>query len=564
MARTSQKRGIVSKDGPAKRVRAANATRRAQPAKTNKQRTAAARRKAQGVSLAPPSPLNTAPTTVLDVFVFGTGDAGELGLGPEIAEATRPRLNPFLSAASAPATGTTSFDIVQLACGAMHSVALTRDNRIVTWGVNDGGALGRNTDWEGGMTELNEGDSDSDSDAQGASLNPHESTPTAIDPSSFPAGTVFTQVAAGDSCSFALTDTGLVYGWGMFRTRDGQEFFLPHPTTGQVGEKQRVPVRIPGLQGITQIVAGANHALALQGRAGGPRQTRAKTGAGTGTGTGARNPVHVWAWGSNDMDQLGRRLVRRRRPLYKDDVVLDAAAEPVLVEMPGRAAEDIALVAAGEYHAFAVGASGRVWAWGLNTFGETGAAPDELRRRGADASPTIPGPTQVAALAGERVVALAGGGHHSTAVTADGRCLVWGRIDAGQLGMALAELEAADAAARDPAHRRLLRDERGRSRACLLPATVNLNLGTATAADTTAVAVACGTDHTIIVTAASPHGVFGAGYNGQAQLGIGGGEDDDDEVPVATCLRSKTLRSRRLTWAGAGAQYSMVAGPRPG
>ncbi|KJR86454.1 Ran exchange factor Prp20/Pim1 [Sporothrix schenckii 1099-18] len=545
MARPSQKRRIVSKDGPVKRIRAANATRRAQPVKTNKQRTPTARRRAQRAPLAPPPPLNTAPTTVLDVFVFGTGDAGELGLGPEIAEATRPRLNPFLSATSTPAAGTTSFDVVQLACGAMHSVALTRDNRIVTWGVNDGGALGRNTDWKGGMTELNEGDSDSESDSsQGASLNPHESTPTAIDPSSFPAGTVFTQVAAGDSCSFALTDTGLV------------------------GEKQRVPVRIPGLQGITQIVAGANHALALQGRAGGPRQTRARIGTGAGTGTGARTSVHVWAWGSNDVDQLGRRLVPRRRPLYRDDVVLNAATEPVLVEMPGRAAEDIALVATGEYHTFAVGASGRVWAWGLNTFGETGAAPDELRRRGADASPTIPGPTQVAALAGERVVALAGGGHHSTAVTTDGRCLVWGRIDAGQLGIALDELAAADAAARDPAHRRLLRDERGRSRACLLPATVNLNLGTdaatATATDTAAVAVACGTDHTIIVTAASPHGVFGAGYNGQAQLGIGGGEDDDDDVPVATCLRSKTLRDRRLTWAGAGAQYSMVAGPRPG
>ncbi|ERS97227.1 hypothetical protein HMPREF1624_06558 [Sporothrix schenckii ATCC 58251] len=501
------------------------------------------------VAAAPPPPLNTAPTTVLDVFVFGTGDAGELGLGPEIAEATRPRLNPFLSATSTPAAGTTSFDVVQLACGAMHSVALTRDNRIVTWGVNDSGALGRNTDWEGGMTELNEGDSDSESDSsQGASLNPHESTPTAIDPSSFPAGTVFTQVAAGDSCSFALTDTGLVYGWGMFRTKDGQEFFLPHPTTGQVGEKQRVPVRIPGLQGITQIVAGANHALALQSRAGGPRQTRARIGTGAGTGTGARTSVHVWAWGSNDVDQLGRRLVPRRRPLYRDDVVLNAATEPVLVEMPGRAAEDIALVATGEYHTFAVGASGRVWAWGLNTFGKTGAAPDELRRRGADASPTIPGPTQVATLAGERVVALAGGGHHSTAVTTDGRCLVWGRIDAGP--------PTAPARRMRPVTRLSLARHRqpqsrhgrghshshghGSSRRCL-------RHGPHDHRD-------CG----------QPARCLGAGYNGQAQLGIGGGEDGDDDVPVATCLRSKTLRDRRLTWAGAGAQYSMVAGPRPG
>ncbi|EPE04449.1 ran exchange factor prp20 [Ophiostoma piceae UAMH 11346] len=547
MAQASQKRGTVSKDGPAKRARATHSTRRTQPATTNKQRTATARGTARGASPATPPSLNTAPTTVLDVFVFGNGDAGELGLGPEIVDVKRPRPNPFLSATASPA----AFEIVQLACGGMHSVALTRDNRIVTWGVNDGGALGRDTDWEGGMTEIKEGDSGSDSDSSSdsssakASLNPHESIPTAIDPSSFPAGTVFVQVAAGDSCSFALTDTGLVYGWGMFRTPDGKEFFLPNPTTGELGEKQHVPVRIPGLQGITQIAAGANHALALQGRADGPRHTRAGTS------------THLWAWGCNDQHQLGRRLVRRRCPLHRDNVVLQAAVEPALVEIRGTTAEDVALVATGEYHAFAVGASGRVWAWGLNTFGETGAAPTELQRRGADASPTVSAPTQVTSLAGERVVALAGGGHHSAAVTADGRCLAWGRIDAGQLGIALGVLEAADAE-RDVADRRLLRDEHGRPRACLLPATVDL--GT----DAAAVSVACGTEHTLVVTSASPHAVFGAGFNGQSQLGLGGGDDDDDEVFIATCLRSKTLRDRRLTWAGAGGQFSMVAGPRPG
>lgn len=60
--------------------------------------------------------LNKAPTDVLAVFVFGNGDAGELGLGPAIQEAGRPRLNPFLKR------------VVQLSCGGMHTVALTQDN----------------------------------------------------------------------------------------------------------------------------------------------------------------------------------------------------------------------------------------------------------------------------------------------------------------------------------------------------------------------------------------------------------------------------------------------------
>jgi regulator of chromosome condensation len=30
-------------------------------------------------------------------------------------------------------------------------------------------------------------------------------------------GTVFAQLAAGDNSTFALTEDGLVYGWGTFR-----------------------------------------------------------------------------------------------------------------------------------------------------------------------------------------------------------------------------------------------------------------------------------------------------------------------------------------------------------
>ena len=47
-------------------------------------------------------------------------------------------------------------------------------------------------------------------------LNLYEATPTAITSSAFSAGSVFVQVAAGGSTSFALTDYGLVYGWGLF------------------------------------------------------------------------------------------------------------------------------------------------------------------------------------------------------------------------------------------------------------------------------------------------------------------------------------------------------------
>lgn len=119
----------------------------------------------------------------------------------------RPRLNPLLAAETV--------GVVEVAVGGMHTVVLTKDNEILTWGINDQSALGRDTTWDGGLKDMDEGDSDSDSDE--IAVNPHESTPAEIDLSDVPDDTVWTQIVASDSASFALTVDGLVYGWGTFR-----------------------------------------------------------------------------------------------------------------------------------------------------------------------------------------------------------------------------------------------------------------------------------------------------------------------------------------------------------
>lgn len=108
--------------------------------------------------------------------MFGNGDAGELGLGPVEQEGSTPRLNTFLDPDNPAA-----FRVVQLDCGGMHTVALTEENKIVTWGVNDNGALGRDSTWvEGGLRDI-----DGDSEEEGE-LNPLESTPTPLPAQSFP------------------------------------------------------------------------------------------------------------------------------------------------------------------------------------------------------------------------------------------------------------------------------------------------------------------------------------------------------------------------------------------
>ena len=168
--------------------------------------------------------INKAPTDVLTVFAFGTGDmSGELGLGPKRKEVKRAVAIPKLDGRDKDA-----YHVVQLDCGGMHTIALTKDSKIVTWGGNDKGALGRDTNWDGGLRDMDDEKAGSDSDSDDEALNPVESTPTHIPESAFPKGTKFTSVAAGDSCSFAVTDTGLVYGWGTFLVSIG---FSPHQFT---------------------------------------------------------------------------------------------------------------------------------------------------------------------------------------------------------------------------------------------------------------------------------------------------------------------------------------------
>lgn len=160
--------------------------------------------------------INPPPTSILDIFVFGEGSAGELGLGAgnqpggkSSVDVARPRLNHRLDAKNV--------GVVAIAVGGMHAAALTRDNKILTWGVNDQGALGRSTE-AGQMKDMAESEEseDSDSDA-GSGLNPSEAEPREVDPSHFAPNTKFAALFAGDSCTYALTTTGLVYGWGTFR-----------------------------------------------------------------------------------------------------------------------------------------------------------------------------------------------------------------------------------------------------------------------------------------------------------------------------------------------------------
>lgn len=148
---------------------------------------------------------NETPKTRLRVVVFGTGDGGELGLGPHPyhdgnpALAERPRINRLLSPVWV--------GVVQVAVGGMHCAALTHGGRVLTWGVNDSKALGRDTTTPPASPDAAETD-----------LHALESTPMEVTDLSDLVH-VFTQVVATDNATFVLTASGLVYDWGTFFVR---------------------------------------------------------------------------------------------------------------------------------------------------------------------------------------------------------------------------------------------------------------------------------------------------------------------------------------------------------
>ena len=81
-------------------------------------------------------------------------------------------------------------------------------------------------------------------------------------------------------------------------------------------------------------------------------------------------------------------------------------------------------VSAGARHSLALTAGGAVWSWGDGGFGKLGHADQQDQLL----------PKKVEAFAGQRVVAVSAGTHHSLAFAANGAVFTWGKGMPGCLG----------------------------------------------------------------------------------------------------------------------------------
>ncbi len=202
-----------------------------------------------------------------------------------------------------------------------------------------------------------------------------------------------TQLAAG-SASLAVTSSGQLYAFGDNQygqlgstTNNGHDTPNPTPTL----------VTLPGASGpVTQVAEGAYHSLAV-------------------TSTG-----QLYAFGSNYYGQLGNATNNEKEK--------KANPTPTLVTLPAGAGP-VTQVAAGSEFSLAVTASGQLYAFGENFYGQLGNAKTngEYKANPTPTLVTLPGATG-------GVTQVAAGTFHGLAVTSSGQLYAFGANGDGQLG----------------------------------------------------------------------------------------------------------------------------------
>jgi hypothetical protein len=199
-------------------------------------------------------------------------------------------------------------DVVSIAAGDGHSLALTDDGLVWAWGCNERGQLGTGNT-TGSLLAVR-----------------------------VPSLANVISVAAGGNHSLALRSDGTVWKWGVTD-------YSRAPFTGDdTSEFTVVPVQVAGLPPVAAISAGGTHSLAL-GRDG-----------------------SVWAWGENERGQLGNDSVSIQGSQTPVRVVWGWHFGFGSVAPLG----EVTSISAGYLYSLATRGDGTVWGWGDNLGGQLG------------------------------------------------------------------------------------------------------------------------------------------------------------------------------------------------
>ena len=349
---------------------------------------------AMGLALAVPGAGAGAPLAG-NAWAWGLNSDGELGNGTAIPYGGR----------STPAQVVNLTDVVAVAGGDQHSLALRSDGTVWAWGNDGWGQLGNGTYARStipvqvpgltNVTAIAAGSlhnlavkSDGTVWAWGFNYYGQVGNGTSggnvLSPAQVKYLTGVTAVAGGGYTSFALKSDRTVWAWGY----DGQ---------GQLGNgtsdesAHSIPTKVRSLNTAVSISAGVEHGLAVL--------------------TGGS----VSAWGDNQTSELGTTTTTTCGA-YRSP----CSTVPVRVAGLGGAIA----VAGGYGYSLALKGDGSAWGWGNNGYGELGNGAPQLY--GGVKTP-------VAATVGG-VIAIAAGASHSLWLRSDGTVWAAGSNYYGQIG----------------------------------------------------------------------------------------------------------------------------------
>jgi alpha-tubulin suppressor-like RCC1 family protein len=319
-----------------------------------------------------------------------------------------------------------------LAAGAKHTCAILDTRRVSCWGAGDGGRLGY-----GNTAAI--GDNETPGSAGTVDLGANR---TAL------------AIAAGDSHTCAILDTGAVRCWGL--NSAGQ---LGYGHTSPIGDDEPpgavAPVSLgPGRKAVA-IATGGFHTCAILdtgavrcwgfavfGQLGygntDPIGNDEHPASVTPVDLGAnRKAVAIAAGYSHTCTILDTRAVRCWGRGTDGELGLGNTSWIGDDETPGGfptvnvgAGRKAVAIAVGAAHTCAILDTGAVRCWGAGFDGQLGYG--NTARIGDDEPPASVGPVNVGA--GRKVIAVGGGDHQTCALLDTGRVRCWGQGGGGQLG----------------------------------------------------------------------------------------------------------------------------------
>ncbi len=373
------------------------------------------------------------------VWAWGGNDHGELGIGsstgPNICLVGLTGQEARHACSTSPVQVTGLSNVIAIAAGDSHSLALKKDGTIWAWGSNRFGELGIGD---------NTGP-DQCSDVVFGGAHPCSLTPVQV----LGLSNVKAIAAGFFNNSLALKSDGTVWVWGIN--------VFGQLGTGPTGPDKcggnacsRIPVQVKNLDSITALAGGGHRVLAL--RTDGTVWAWGSAILGNGTRSDSVTPVEVsglsnvtaiaagqldslalkddgtvWAWGNNPFGQLGIG-----NPTGPDHC--SGLGDPSCSLTPVQV-EDLSSVAAIASQ-LALTKDGTVWVWGFNYCGSLGngnnTGPEQC-----GGYPCSRIPLQISGLSGVR--AIASGGCNGLALHSDGTVWAWGANEVSELGIGAAD-----------------------------------------------------------------------------------------------------------------------------